>query len=67
MFGRSMGGAVGVAVFGAIANATLGSGRTHPPADLARASQYVFVCLVVAAALMTVAVLAMPGGRPVAE
>jgi EmrB/QacA subfamily drug resistance transporter len=64
MFGRSMGSAVGVAVFGAVANAMLGAGRTHPPADLARASQQVFVWVAVVAALMTVAVLTMPGGRP---
>jgi EmrB/QacA subfamily drug resistance transporter len=34
MFSRSMGSAVGAAVFGAIANATLADRFAHPPADL---------------------------------
>jgi hypothetical protein len=35
MFCRNLGSAVGVAVFGAIANATLSDRLSHPPADLA--------------------------------
>ncbi|GAB3979001.1 MDR family MFS transporter [Actinoallomurus acanthiterrae] len=35
MFGRSLGSAVGAAVFGAIANGTLASRLAHPPAALA--------------------------------
>jgi EmrB/QacA subfamily drug resistance transporter len=35
MFGRSLGSAVGVAIFGAIANATLADRFAHPPAEVA--------------------------------
>jgi EmrB/QacA subfamily drug resistance transporter len=35
MFSRSLGSAVGAAVFGAIANASLASSYAHPPADVA--------------------------------
>jgi hypothetical protein len=35
MFSRSLGSAVGAAVFGAIANATLASRFAHPPAEVA--------------------------------
>ena len=65
MFSRSMGSALGVALFGAIANATLGYGQqTHSPAELARASHHVFVGVAVVAVLMGVAVAAMPAVRP---
>jgi hypothetical protein len=37
MFSRSMGSAVGAAVFGAVANATLAGRLAHPPAAVARA------------------------------
>jgi EmrB/QacA subfamily drug resistance transporter len=37
MFARSMGSAVGAAVFGAIVNSTLTSRLSHPPASVARA------------------------------
>jgi EmrB/QacA subfamily drug resistance transporter len=63
MFGRSMGSAVGVAVFGAVANATLGTGSHHAPAELARASHHVFLGVVVVAAVMGLAVAAMPDAR----
>jgi MFS family permease len=66
MFGRSIGSAVGVAVFGAIANATLGTGSRHARGDLDRASHHVFLGVAVVAVLMAVAVLAMPATRPVA-
>jgi MFS family permease len=65
MFGRSIGSAVGVALFGAVANAALGTGSAHSPAELAHASRHVFVGVVVVAVLMGAAVLAMPAGRPV--
>jgi EmrB/QacA subfamily drug resistance transporter len=67
MFGRSIGSAVGVAAFGAVANATLGRGSTHPPAELARATQHVFVGVVLVAVLMAVAVCAMPPVVPTAD
>jgi EmrB/QacA subfamily drug resistance transporter len=63
MFGRSMGSAVGVALFGAIANATLGTGSHHARADLARASHHVFLGVVVVAVVMGLAVVAMPDAR----
>jgi len=67
MFGRSIGSAVGVALFGAIANATMGTGSRHTRVDLDRASHHVFLGVVVVAVLMAVAVLAMPGTRPTGE
>jgi EmrB/QacA subfamily drug resistance transporter len=63
MFGRSIGSAVGVALFGAVANATLGAGSQHPPSDLARASHHVFLGVVVVAVIMGLAVVAMPDAR----
>jgi EmrB/QacA subfamily drug resistance transporter len=56
MFCRSIGSAVGVAVFGAIANVSL---RSAQP-DLARASSDVFLAVAVVAVLMAVAVVALP-------
>lgn len=66
MFGRSIGSAVGVALFGAIANATLGTGSRHTRADLDHASHHVFLGVAVVAVLTGAAVLAMPGTRPAA-
>jgi EmrB/QacA subfamily drug resistance transporter len=64
MFSRSMGSALGVALFGAIANATLGYGRqTHSATELARASHHVFLAVAVLALLMGLAVVAMPTVR----
>jgi len=66
MFSRSIGSAVGVALFGAIANGTLG-GSTDA-ADLARASHFVFLAVAGLAVLMGLAVMAMPRAMaPVAE
>ena len=70
MFARSIGSAVGVAIFGAIANAAYGTSSTqlgssgsdsvpHPVA-LYDATHRVFVCLVVVALLMGAAVLLVP-------
>jgi EmrB/QacA subfamily drug resistance transporter len=60
MFSRSIGSAVGVALFGAIANAALGTGRTHSVSALARASHHVFLAIAVVAVLMGLAVALMP-------
>jgi EmrB/QacA subfamily drug resistance transporter len=58
-FGRSIGSAVGVAVLGAIANATLGpAGPT--PSTLDTASHHVFLGVLGAAVLMLVAVATLP-------
>jgi EmrB/QacA subfamily drug resistance transporter len=65
MFSRSIGSALGVALFGAIANATLGYGRTgQPVAALARAAHHVFIGVAIVAVLMAVAVALMPRDRP---
>jgi EmrB/QacA subfamily drug resistance transporter len=65
MFSRSMGSALGVALFGAIANGTLGYGQqTHSANELARASHHVFVGVAVVAVLLALAVAAMPSVRP---
>jgi MFS family permease len=69
MFGRSMGSALGIAVFGAIANATLSSGAGGrlsattdgiPSRVLDLALHDVFVAAAVVAAVLTVAVALMP-------
>ena len=52
MFSRSIGSAVAVALFGALANLAL--------PNLARASSHVFIAVAVVAVLMGVAVIAMP-------
>ena len=70
LFFRSIGSAVGVAVFGAIANTTLGSqteGVAVPPQAIADATHDVFVAAAVLALVMVVAAFLLPGGRPSAE
>ncbi|AGL18856.1 major facilitator superfamily protein [Actinoplanes sp. N902-109] len=67
VFLRSLGSAVGVAVFGAIANATI-RGADSDPARVTTAVHHVFEGLIVTAALMVVMVLLMPGNdRPQPE
>src|SRR3954467_14473162 len=67
MFFRSAGSAVGVAVFGAIVNATLGGsglqGDRVVPAALTTAVQHVYLGTVVLAVVMLAAVLLMPRDR----
>ncbi|OZF40452.1 MFS transporter [Rhodococcus sp. 14-2483-1-1] len=58
MFARSLGSAVGVAVFGAIVNARV-SGDPEPE-QLSNAIHLVFIGVLVAAVLMTVAAVLMP-------
>jgi EmrB/QacA subfamily drug resistance transporter len=61
MFSRSIGSALGVAVFGALANATLrAGGGERDRGALAAASTHVFIGVAVMAALMGVAVAFMP-------
>ncbi|GMA23297.1 hypothetical protein GCM10025864_10560 [Luteimicrobium album] len=65
MFARSIGSAVGVAVYGAGVNATLGTHAGHPSGpELATAVHRVFVGVVAGAALLLVAVLLMPRKVP---
>lgn len=60
MFARSIGSAVGVAVFGAIVNSRVGH-TDHPlPATLASAVHLVFVTIAVMAVVMVVAAAMMP-------
>jgi MFS family permease len=67
MFFRSAGSAVGVAVFGAIVNATLRATSTAsgpvPAGPLTTAVHHVFLATAVLAVLLLVAVLLMPRGR----
>ena len=65
LFCRSLGSAVGVAVFGAVANATLGSSGTTsadsaPRALLTSATQHVFLGVAILAVLMATAVACLP-------
>ncbi len=70
LFSRSIGSAVGVAVFGAIANATMGlagAGSTAgstAPAALAQATHNVFLAALLLAVVMVAAAWLLPGGRP---
>lgn len=70
MFARSIGSAVGVAVFGAIANAIIlssagaeGASGAHSPGAVQAASTAVFTSVAIVAALTIVAGLAMPRSR----
>ncbi len=60
MFSRSIGSAVGAALFGAIANASLVGAGSHDAAAVAGASHHVFLGVLVAAVLLGLAVAAMP-------
>jgi EmrB/QacA subfamily drug resistance transporter len=62
MFARSVGSAVGVAVFGAIANASLS--EVPEAGAVATATHGVFIATASAAVLMLFAVLLMPTDRP---
>jgi MFS family permease len=63
LFFRSMGSAIGAALFGAVVNAALPAGTPHTPVTVADATHWVFVGVLVVCLLMTVAVAAMPAGR----
>jgi EmrB/QacA subfamily drug resistance transporter len=63
MFCRSIGSALGVAVFGAIANATLGSDASSDSRSrslLALATHHVFIAVAVLSVVMVLAVAVMP-------
>jgi multidrug resistance protein len=66
MFARSLGSAIGVAIFGAIANSIFGSGdiQSVGPAAIQSGSAAVFVGVFVVAAATAIAVLAMPHTPP---
>lgn len=65
MFARSIGSALGVAVFGAVANSIYGgsSGGEGDPATVVSASGAVFLATLVAGLLTVAAVLAMPADK----
>ncbi|WP_344343767.1 MFS transporter [Agrococcus versicolor] len=65
MFSRSIGQAIGAAVLGALANATVDAagGDATDPATIVSASQVVFVGTAVLSVLVLVAALAMPRDR----
>ena len=62
MFARSLGSAIGVAVFGAIANSIFGPGDIHSigPSAIQSGSAAVFIGVLVVAAATAIAVVAMP-------
>jgi EmrB/QacA subfamily drug resistance transporter len=69
LFARSIGSAIGVAVFGAIANAVY-AGTPHGPTDpqtIVSASGAVFLAVMIAAVLTVVAVIAMPVTKSVQQ
>jgi EmrB/QacA subfamily drug resistance transporter len=68
IFLRSLGSSLGVAVFGALANAAIGPGRVTPE-HLATAVHRIFIGIVVVAVLMVVlaALMPQPAEEPVAD
>ncbi|GAA2140781.1 MDR family MFS transporter [Arthrobacter humicola] len=69
LFARSIGSSIGVAVFGAIANAVYAGtphGETDPQTVVA-ASCAVFLAVLIAAVLTVVAVIGMPATKPVKQ
>ncbi|TNM67801.1 MFS transporter [Streptomyces sp. NP160] len=72
MFARSAGSAVGIAVFGAVVNASLGgrsvesgsAGGSVAPGELSDAVHLVFLGVVALAAVLLLAVVLMPKDRP---
>ncbi|MDR6875534.1 EmrB/QacA subfamily drug resistance transporter [Microbacterium barkeri] len=63
-FSRSVGSAVGVAIFGAVANGIIAAGEgEHDYDTIVAASTWVFVGVAVTAALMLAAAIAMPRER----
>jgi hypothetical protein len=69
MFARSLGSAVGVAIFGAIANSIFGPGDIGSvgPAAIQAGSAAVFTGVLVVAVATAVAVVAMPHTPPARE
>jgi len=63
MFARSIGSAVGVAVFGALVNSRVGHAAHPAPAALSSAVHWVFVGVAAMALIMAVAATGMPKGR----
>jgi MFS family permease len=69
LFARSIGSSIGVAVFGAIANAVY-AGTPHgdtDPRTIVAASSAVFLAVMIAAVLTVIAVIGMPATKPVKQ
>lgn len=69
LFARSIGSSIGVAVFGAIANAVY-AGTPHGDTDphtIVAASSAVFLAVMIAAVLTVIAVLGMPATKPATQ
>ncbi|WP_442853157.1 MFS transporter [Arthrobacter sp. 9MFCol3.1] len=69
LFARSIGSSIGVAVFGAIANAVY-AGTPHgdtDPRTIVAASSAVFLAVMIAAVLTVAAVLGMPATKPIKQ
>ena len=69
LFARSIGSSIGVAVFGAIANAVY-AGTPHGDTDphtIVAASSAVFLAVMIAAVLTVAAVIGMPATKPVKQ
>lgn len=69
LFARSIGSSIGVAVFGAIANAVY-AGTPHgdtDPQTVVAASSAVFLAVLIAAVLTVAAVIGMPATKPVKQ
>ena len=66
MFARSLGSAVGVAIFGAIANSIFGPGdiQSVGPAAIQSGSAAVFIGVLIVTTVTAVAVVAMPRTAP---
>jgi hypothetical protein len=66
MFARSLGSAVGVAIFGAIANSIFGPGdiQSVGPAAIQSGSAAVFIGVLIVTAVTAVAVVAIPRTAP---
>jgi multisubunit Na+/H+ antiporter MnhC subunit len=62
MFARSIGSAVGAAIFGAIANGVIAArgGNENDPTTVALASTGVFIGIAITAVLIVLSVVAMP-------
>jgi EmrB/QacA subfamily drug resistance transporter len=69
MFARSMGSAIGVAVFGAVVNSHVALNASGVPrgAGLLTAMHLVFIVITVVAVVLLIAVRFMPGHRPAAQ
>ncbi|MGY0498681.1 MDR family MFS transporter [Nocardia sp. FBN12] len=64
MFARSLGSALGVAVFGAIVNAGIDNPDHPAPSELAHGIHLVFIAMLAMAVVMLVAAATMPGRTP---